>query len=603
MSERQEDGHAPILPLPPAVAERIAAGEVIERPVSVIKELLENALDAAAHEIRVEVRGGGLRLMRVIDDGVGIPADQLEAACARHSTSKIRRAEDLEHLHTLGFRGEALASIAAVSELTLLSLSEADTGQASESEQIASSLTVRGGEITQRGKRARVRGTTVTVRDLFYNVPARLKFMRQARTEGAHILQLLRRYATGYPGVRFTLQLEEQIALQTSGSGSLAKTLAELYQLPLAEMLHPLQGNVQEQGISFSFEGCVGNRALAQNTRQHITLFVNGRWVQVRALQEALEAGYRALLPKGKHPLLVLHLHVPTEEIDANVHPAKTEIRLLREREIASVLSNAVRGVLERSPALPESAQLPGPTLVYQRRLPGTRRRGLHIAESAGEYRAQEEAESKGEAGAADILRVLRPLAQLQQAVILAEAPDGSLYLVDQHRAHERVIYEHLRQKYVGLEQRTSEDEETWEDAANAHLLLEPVVVELKRHEAELFEQRLPMLRGLGLECERFGGRSFLIRSVPGGVGQEQLAAHLPELAHIAAEDSPDWQDRLLIGLACRSALRRGRELGLAEQRTLLATLAEVNAPAVCPHGSPILLHYSRKFLIDTFEW
>jgi DNA mismatch repair protein MutL len=195
------------------------------------------------------------------------------------------------------------------------------------------------------------------------------------------------------------------------------------------------------------------------------------------------------------------------------------------------------------------------------------------------------------------VLATLRPLAQLQQAVILAEAPDGSLYLIDQHRAHERVIYEHLRSKHVGL--RTDEEDE-WTDA---HLLLEPVVIELKRSQAELFEQRLPMLRDLGLECERFGGRSFLIRSVPGGEGQEQLAGHLHELAEIAAEDSTDWEDHLLIGLSCRSALRRGRVLGPDEQRSLLSALAAVSAPAVCPHGSPILLHYSRVFLIDKFDW
>jgi DNA mismatch repair protein MutL len=601
MLESRTGERAPILPLPPAVAERIAAGEVIERPVSVVKELLENALDAGAREVRVEVRGGGLRLMRVTDDGVGIPQDQLEAACARHSTSKIRRVEDLEHLHTLGFRGEALASIAAVAELTLLSL--AAEAEEQEGEQAGSLIVVRGGEVMQRGKRARLRGTTVTVRDLFYNVPARLKFMHHARTESGHILQLVRRYALGYPGVRLTLQLEEQVVLQTSGTGSLAKTLAELYHLPLAEMLHALSVSVREQDLSFELEGCVGNRALAQKNRQHITLFINGRWVQARSLQEALENSYRGLLPKGKHPLLVLHIRVPAAELDANIHPAKTEVKLLHERAIAAAVGNALRGVLERSPALPEIAELPGPTLVFQSSLPGPRRRGLRVAETAGEYRVQAEAERQGVAGAAEILRVLRPLAQLQQAVILAEAPDGSLYLIDQHRAHERVIYEHLRQKYVGLEGDGLTGQDEWAERSDAHLLLEPVVVELKRHEAELFEQRLPMLRGLGLECERFGGRSFLVRSVPGGVGQEQLAAYLPELAAIAAEDSKDWQDRLLIGLACRSALRRGRELGLAEQRTLLAELAEVSAPAVCPHGSPILLHYSRAFLIDKFEW
>ncbi len=577
----------PIVTLSPDVAERIAAGEVIERPVSVVKELVENALDAGAREIRVEIRGGGLRLIRVIDDGYGIPEDELEHACARHTTSKIRSVEDLSHLHTLGFRGEALASVAAVAELTIVSrvIESEDMGE----EHPAASLTLRGGEVTQRERKARLHGTTVTVRDLFYNVPARLKFMRATRTEAGHIRQVVRRYAVGYPGVRFQLTHEEQSVLQTSGSGNLATTLAELYHLPLAEMLHPFS-HEQEGEHAFRLHGYVGNRALAQPNRQHVTLFINGRWVQSRSLYEALEAGYRALLPKGKHPLLVLHVELAPEDLDANVHPAKTEVKLLHEAEIANAVTKAVRGVLERSPALPEILDFPGPELVYQRHLPGVRRRGLHVAETAEGYQA-----SQASPVSAEVLATLRPLAQLQEAVMLAEAPDGSLYLIDQHRAHERVIYEHLRRTYAGAQ---PEHEEEW---AESHLLLEPVMVELKRHEAELFEQRLPMLRGMGLECERFGGRSFLIRSVPGG--EEQLVEHLPELAHLAAEDSNDWQDRLLIALACRSAMRRGRVLGMDEQRSLISTLAATSAPAVCPHGSPILLHYSRAFLIDKFDW
>jgi DNA mismatch repair protein MutL len=364
--------------------------------------------------------------------------------------------------------------------------------------------------------------------------------------------------------------------------------LAELYQLPLAEMLHPVSATVEH----YTLHGYVGNRALAQSSRQHIMLFINGRWVQTRPLQDALESGYRGLLPKGKHPLLVFYLELPPGDLDVNIHPAKTEVKLLHESEIVIALTQAVRSVLERSPALPSSPSFPGPELVYQRRLPGPRRRGLHVAESAEGYKAE-----VAPPAAAEILATLRPLAQLQQAVILAEAPDGSLYLIDQHRAHERVIYEHLRSKHIGVR---VDAEDEW---ADSHLLLEPVVVELKRAQAELLEQRLPVLRDLGLECERFGGRSFLIRSVPSGVGQEQLAGHLSELAEIASEDSTDWEDHLLIGLACRSALRRGRVLGIDEQRTLLASLSAVTAPVVCPHGSPILLHYSRTFLIDKFDW
>src|SRR5579883_141565 len=587
----------PILPLPSDVAERIAAGEVIERPVSVVKELVENALDAQARDIRVEIRGGGLRLIRVTDDGYGIPENELELALARHSTSKISSVEDLSRLHTLGFRGEALASVGAVSELTILS--RAIETEESGAAQPAAFLTFRGGEVTQRGYKARLHGTTITVRDLFYNVPARLKFIRSSRTENGHIIQLMRRFAVGYPDVRFQLAIDESIMLQTSGSGDLARTLAELYHLPHSEMLNLVSQKIEIEGEQpYRLHGYVGNRALAQNNRQHVTLFINGRWVQSRALYEALESGYRGLLPVGKHPLLVLRLELPPQDLDANVHPSKTEVRLVREGEVAQAITRAIRAVLERSPALPDSLQLPGPTLVYQRRLPGPHRRGLHVSETAEGYHAEE-----ANPGSAEVLATLQPLAQLQQAVILAEAPDGSLYLIDQHRAHERVIYEHLRKTYMGVETREQQTEEEEQNAAN--LLLEPVMLELKRHEAELFEQRLPALRGLGLECERFGGRSFLIRSVPVSIGEDtqQLVGHLQELAQIAAEDSSDWEDHLLIGLACRLAMRRGRELGPDEQRSLISALASTSAPAACPHGSPILLHYSRAFLIDRFDW
>jgi len=575
----------PLQMLAPDVAERIAAGEVVERPASVVKELLENALDAGAQEVRIEVRGGGLRLIRVTDNGDGILAHEIDKVCVRHTTSKIRSFEDLGRLHTLGFRGEALASIATVAEITVLS--RAIETEALDQEQAAHWVTWRGGEKLQQGLRARVHGTTITVSDLFYNVPARLNFTRAARTENGHIVQLVRRYAIGYPAVRFNLVIDEHTALQTSGSGDLAVTLTELYHLSLKELLQEI--DVEDREQHYRLRGSIGNRVLAQNSRQHITLFINGRWVASQGLQDALEQGYRSLLPRGKHPLLVLYIEVPADEVDVNVHPAKTEVHLLQEKRIAEALTQALKAVLERSPALPEAVQFPGPVLANQRRLPGPRRRGLHLAESAEEYRIE-----SAPPGTAAAIAGLRPLAQLQQAVILAEAPDGSLYLVDQHRAHERIIYEHLRRTYAGVQ--------TDEEVA-AHLLLEPVIVEMKRHQADLLEQRLPMLRGLGLECERFGGRSFLIRSVPIGEGHAQLAAHLQELAEIAAEDSTDWEDHLLIGLSCRSAMRRGRELSHGEQRSLLSALASVAAPAVCPHGSPILLHYSRTFLIDKFDW
>ncbi|GER89230.1 DNA mismatch repair protein MutL [Dictyobacter vulcani] len=440
--ERPAFVRTPLHELPTAVAERIAAGEVIERPVSVVKELLENALDAGAQDIRIEIRGGGLRLIRVSDDGYGIPASELDAVCVRHTTSKIVSFEDLEHLATLGFRGEALASIATVAEVTIQS-----RVRGSGDEDPAYWITWRGGQLQERGRRARPEGTTVTVTDLFYNVPARLSYTRAARTENGHIVQLVRRYALGYAGVRFSLALDEHMAVQTSGSGNLATALTEIYHLALNEMVQEIQAS---DGQHYVLRGYLGNRVLAQSSRQYINLFVNGRWVQSRILQDALERGYRSLLPKGKHPLLVLSLEVPAHEVDVNVHPAKTEVHLLQETVIAEALTRAIKGVLERSPALPEAVQFPGPVLANQRRLPGPRRRGLHVSESAEGYRAE-----SAVPGTAEVIASLRPLAQLQQALILAEATDGSLYLIDQHRAHERVIYEHLRSTYAGFQMKS----------------------------------------------------------------------------------------------------------------------------------------------------
>ena len=273
--------------LPPEVAEQIAAGEVIERPMSALKELLENAIDAGASEIKIEIRGGGLRLVRVSDDGCGIPADEVELAFSRHATSKIRSAEDLSRLRTLGFRGEALASIAAVAEVTMITEAE-ERG-------LAALVTVRGGEIIERGQRARPRGTTIIVRDLFQNVPARLRFLKGARTESAHLTQLARRYAIAYSHLKCGLTLDGHLSFQTSGSGQMERAIAEVYGLPMPEALLRI-GPIEVAGAEI--QGVLGSRSLSQAGRQHIMLFVNGRWVQSHELLAALEVGYRTVLPK-----------------------------------------------------------------------------------------------------------------------------------------------------------------------------------------------------------------------------------------------------------------------------------------------------------------
>jgi DNA mismatch repair protein MutL len=594
----------PIRPLPPRAAERIAAGEVIERPASVVKELVENALDAGATSIRVEIRGGGLRLVRVVDDGCGIPADEIPLAFQRHATSKIRGVEDLAHLATLGFRGEALASIAAVAEVDLLT--------AADSSGLGTEATVRGGSIVACVPRPRQRGTTVTVRYLFQNVPARLKFVANARGELAAITAVVQRYALAYPEVRFTLVVEGRQTLRTSGRG-LAATLPEVFGAAVAEALRALPPlAVGEACLS----GYLSARHVTRPTRGGIVLLVNRRWVEARALLQALEAAYRPLLPRGRHPIAVLSCTLPPHAVDVNVHPAKTEVKLLHGAELAEALGRWVREALGRSAAQPAAdlelglslvsrhgtlrdpdgapasrrvAEEPAPPLEGWEPLPpaalprGERKPGLLPFSPGGEQGG-----GQGRLAGAGSLPPLRLVAQVQQALLLCEGPEG-LYLIDQHRAHERVLYERLRARH----------------GPAAATEIELVVLELRPADAARLASRLPQLAALGFQCEWFGGRSFLVRAAPAWPSGDAVggAAVLGAALTEAASGEDDWQDRLLVSIACHGALRRGVPLTPEAMEALLAELDTVAAPAVCPHGSPLILHLSEPFLARQFRW
>ena len=561
----------PIQVLPKEVAERIAAGEVVERPASVVKELLDNALDAGAREVAIELRGGGLELIRVADDGCGIAADQVELAFARHATSKIREFDDLASLSTLGFRGEALPSIATVAEVSLLTRDAVS--------ETAASLVVRAGEVLRRGRAARQRGTTVAVRHLFQNVPARLKFLPAGRAESLAIGALVRRYAIAHPEVKLSLTSDGHPSFRSSGSGDLRAALAEVYGDVVGLAALPLRLEVAGAKV----RGFVTGRTVNRPNRHHLTLVVNGRPAASRAVMAALEAAYRPLLPRGRHPVAAIALEVPPDELDPNVHPAKQEVRLLREPEIADALAAALREALGQTPDRPDDAAefALGPT---QYELPRTNRR---LAETRGPaWRADDEPAPS----LAELLPVLKILGQVHETLILAEGPRG-LFLVDQHRAHERVIYERL----VGrIEQ----------GAAEAQSLLEPVVLELKPHQAALLEERLDYLEGLGFDCQRFGGKEFLVRAVPSLPAMaENVALHLQELLEEASADGEGWQEQLLAALSCRTAVRRHQPLGMPEMRRLLDELAATPAPASCPHGSPLVLQLDDRFLERQFNW
>ena len=337
----------PIRQLAADVAAKIAAGEVVERPASVVKELIENSIDAGASQIRVDLANGGLQLIRVTDNGCGIPADELQLALARHATSKVAQIDDLEHIRSLGFRGEALASIAAVAEVTLLSYHR----EAAQGAQVSAS----NGHISEVTVAASPEGTTLTVRNLFNAVPARLKFLKSRNTEISHCHHLLEQYALAYPEIRFSVFSEGRQIFSTAGDGQLSSVLVEIYGLQVAEQMVPISsldghdGDPERPVVS----GYTSLPTCYKSTRQHISFFVNRRWVLSRMLTAALEEAYHSLLLSGRHPIAVVNIALDPTMLDVNVHPAKTEIRFLKERRVYGAVLRAARQVLLEEAEMP----------------------------------------------------------------------------------------------------------------------------------------------------------------------------------------------------------------------------------------------------------
>jgi DNA mismatch repair protein MutL len=337
----------PIRQLAPDVAAKIAAGEVVERPASVVKELIENSIDAGATQIRVDLSHGGLQLIRVIDNGSGIPAEELPLALARHATSKVAQIDDLEHIRSLGFRGEALASIAAVADVTLVSRYR-DAAQGAQ-------IGANNGQVSEVTAAASPEGTTLTVRNLFSAVPARLKFLKGRNTEVSHCHHLLEQYALAYPEIRFSVFSEGRQIFSTSGDGQLFSVLVEMYGLQVAEQMIPVASNERPDDPEYPIiSGYTSVPACYKSTRQHISFFVNRRWVLSRMLTTAVEGAYHSLLLTGRHPIAIVNIQIDPTQLDVNVHPAKTEIRFLKDRRMFAVILRAIRAALLGEPAMPE---------------------------------------------------------------------------------------------------------------------------------------------------------------------------------------------------------------------------------------------------------
>ncbi|MEY4609323.1 MAG: hypothetical protein RL625_1540 [Gemmatimonadota bacterium] len=571
--------------LPADVADRIAAGEVVERPASVVKELVENALDAGATAIDVEIRDGGRALIRVSDDGQGMPPDDAQLAIARHATSKIRDAEDLVGVGSFGFRGEALPAIGSVSHLRIETATEDGAGVA---------VAVSGGTLTGVTSIARRRGTTVSVEALFYNTPARQKFLRGARSEWRAIVDLMATLALVRREVRFRLVHDGKEQWQLPAAASLRARLGPLWGGEVAERLvavDDVQGAIHVAGL-------VERPSDVGSSSRQVLVLVNGRAIRDIGLVRAAEAAYKSTIPSGTRPSLILEVTLPGREVDVNVHPTKAEVRFVDRWTVERAVERAVRRALGTDEAMASigvvprhemSAALLGtplPVEVLRQSAPGA---------PAPLFEAAADAPGDGDPGdterpgaptptapppAGDTALIIPPLIQFHRTYIAFERGDA-LVLIDQHAAHERVLYE----RFMGALERG--------DAPSQRLLF-PLTLHLSPQEAEAFEAHQPLFAGLGFEAEAFGGHSVLVHAVPNPHPRFDAERCLREtLAALTGDRLPSTiarHERLAATVACKAAVKAGDLLAPEEMRALFAALARTTLPAHDVHGRATIL-------------
>lgn len=570
--------------LPDEVASQIAAGEVVERPASVVKELLENAIDAGADRIAIRVEEAGRKLIEVSDDGSGIPAEELSLAVARHATSKLHSAEELFQIRTLGFRGEALASIGSVSRMTILSN---QSGQ-----KVGARMDMEGGKIVRSEPAGAVQGTTVKVRDLFYNTPARLKFLKRDQTEKQQIDNLVSRYTLAYPHLSIQLEEDGKPVLRTTGNGDRREVLAQLYGVDLARQL--LEVIFEENGIAIS--GFISPISINRSNRRDITFFVNGRWVQDTTLVTALMKAYQSFLMVGRYPLSVLFLQIDPKDVDVNVHPAKAEVRFRQPDEIFTSVQRAVRRALMAYSPVPQLV----PTYWRTHDDEATRfEPSIEPAGLAGSERLQDQSDGitnpsqvdgqTGQLPHISAIPILRLVGQIGATYIVAEGPDG-LYLIDQHAAHERVLYEKMLNTRGQVVSQT---------------LLDPLVVQLPPQSAKILQENLPVMKKIGFQVEEFGINTFRVSAIPAIFTGKDPHAAIRSVVEDFEEDETPLQglveEKIIARICKRMAVKGGAVLSSDEQQALLRDLEGCAAPRTCPHGRPTMIHLSVDLLERQF--
>ncbi|MBI3158531.1 MAG: DNA mismatch repair endonuclease MutL [Chloroflexi bacterium] len=573
--------------LPDEVASQIAAGEVVERPVSVVKELVENSIDAGARSIQISVIEAGRRTIEVADNGEGIAPSELTLAVARHATSKLREVADLHRIHSLGFRGEALASIGSVSRMTITSRSR-DHNEGSQ-------LVVEGGHIGNLRPVSAAQGTVIQVENLFFNVPARLKFLKSDTTEKKNIDAFVTRYAIAYPYLRFGFEQDGRMGLKTSGSGDQREILGLLYDASLARQMLEIDADYDGMRV----RGYVSPTSETRGNRSAITFFVNGRWIRDNALNAALIQAYHGMLMVGRYPIVFLFIDLSPDQVDINVHPTKSEVRFQDPGALFSAVQRAVkRGLLAFTP-VPQLSGPPRWTRPTGEWESGSAPNALQANSMAMdiEQGGSQPAATHRDPYAASLdtpmmssFPLLRLIGQIGNAFLVAEGPDG-LYLIDQHAAHERVLYERMMNER--------------QDGIASQVLLEPAVIQLSPEEARMLDEQLPTLKSLGFEVEAFGPYLFRVRAVPAAVvGADPAQALRVVIGDFEEDETPltsELEARLIARICKRAAVKAGQALRVEEQKALLQGLEGCRAPRTCPHGRPTMIHISLDLLERQF--
>lgn len=617
----------PIRKLDDYTINKIAAGEVVERPASVVKELVENSIDAQASAITVEIKDGGISLIRVTDNGIGIPKEDVTTALLRHTTSKITAVEDLDKIESLGFRGEALASIAAVSQLEIITKAYGEvTGKRVE---------CYGGKIITEEEVGCPEGTTIIMRNLFYNIPARKKFLKKPATESSYISDMVYKIALGHPEVSFKFINNNSVVFHTSGNNELKNAVFNVYGKEVVK--HMLSIEETEQDLKLI--GLIGKPSLNRANRSYENFYINGRYIKSKILENAVEDAYNTLLPINKFPVVVLHIFIPANKIDVNVHPTKMEVRFKDEEEIYQFIYNGIHKNLFKEDLIPQvnldnkkeklfnpepvQGRLPEPFEIKRKNLEykdisihpvfSPEDKNIKVKESNQELNFSHkenlyenkpcgtekkeactifEKEKVHKEDKAPSFRHYKIIGQVFQTYWLVEQ-DNSLYIVDQHAAHERILYEKFIHDFK-------------QGKVYSQPLLEPVVFEVTPKEKEIVEDNISLFKKFGFEIEEFGESAYLVRELPilfeGPVDSSFFLEIIDTLNDERIKNLYDMKLNHIALLSCKGAVKAKDQLSTVEAKALIEELLNLDNPFTCPHGRPTIISMSQYELEKKFK-